>query len=55
MALGMDVMMYRLLQDGRTALMRASFGGHNECVEALLQRGAQVKYQDKVSSTKAVR
>ena len=46
---------YRIIQDGKTALMVASLGGHNECVEALLKRGAQVKITDNVSSTKSIR
>ena len=35
--------------------MYASLGGHLDCVEALLKRGADVNYKDEVSSTKAVR
>ena len=35
--------------------MCASENGHIECVEALLQKGAQANTQDKVSSSKAVR
>ena len=38
-----------------TALMYASKDEHIDCVKALLQRGADVTIQDKVSSTKAVR
>ena len=38
-----------------TALMVASKGGHIQCVEALLRRGADPNIKDKVSSTKAVR
>ena len=36
-----------------TALMMASKEGHTKCVEALLQRGADVNIKDKVSNTKA--
>ena len=38
------------LQDGLTALMVASYGGHVECVNLLLERGAQVNQQDNVSA-----
>ena len=38
-----------LLQDGWTALMRASVSGHKECVNVLLDMGAEVNMQDKVS------
>ena len=39
------------LQDGKTALMLASSEkGHLECVKALLDRGAKVDVQDKVSA-----
>ena len=38
-----------------TALMYASREGHLECVKALLLGGANVYYQDDVSSPKAVR
>ena len=40
------VYVYLLLQDGKTALMRASKTGHTECVEALLQGGAYVDTKD---------
>ena len=46
---------YLLLQGGRTALWWASNKGREECLEALLQGGAEVDMQDNVSSTKAVR
>ena len=38
------------LQDGDTALIRASAYGHVECVKVLLDRGAQANLQDKVST-----
>ena len=39
-----------------TALMWASFGGHDGCVQALLRiEDADVNHKDDVSSTKAVR
>lgn len=37
-----------VLQDGRTPLMRMSLEGSIECVEILLDRGAQTNQQDKV-------
>ena len=37
------------LQDGWTALMVASQEGHVECVRMLLDRGAEVNMQNKVS------
>ena len=37
------------LQDGRTALMMASWMGHMECVKEILDKGADVNMQDKVS------
>ena len=37
-------------QYGWTALMRASGSGHMECVKVLLDRGADVNMQDKVSA-----
>ena len=38
------------IQDGYTALIRASGCGHVECVKVLLSRGAQANLQDKVST-----
>ena len=38
-----------LLQDGWTALMKASEAGKLECVKVLLDKGAQVNMQSKVS------
>ena len=38
------------IQDGNTALMRASQLGHIECVKVLLSMGAQANLQDKVST-----
>ena len=35
-------------QDGQTALMLASDGGHNDVVQLLLSSGAQVDLQDEV-------
>ena len=37
------------LQDGVTALMKASKAGQVECVKMLLDRGAEVNMQDKVN------
>ena len=37
------------LQDGSTTLMAASENGQVECVAMLLDRGAEVKLQNKVS------
>ena len=39
-----------ILQSGQTALMMASNGGHVECVQLLLDKGAQVDHQDRVSA-----
>ena len=41
--------MHLSLQDGWTALMKASEAGAVECVNVLLDKGAQVNMQDKVS------
>ena len=38
-----------VVQEGRTPLMEASHGGSVECVKMLLDRGAKVNEQDKVS------
>ena len=38
-----------LLQDGGTALMKASKAGHLECVQVLLDKDADVNMQNKVS------
>ena len=40
--------MHLSLQDGWTALMKASVAGKVECVKVLLDRGAEVNMQDKV-------
>ena len=37
------------LQEGSTALMRASNAGHMECVTILLDKGADVNIQNDVS------
>ena len=37
------------LQDGGTALMKASEAGHIECVQVLLDKGADINMQNKVS------
>ena len=52
--LGTVYYVYLLVQDGRTALMWASEGGHIEIVKSLLLRGADVNIQDKVSSEMTV-
>ena len=41
--------MHLSFQDGETALMKASWWGRMECVTVLLDRGAEVNMQDKVS------
>ena len=41
--------MHLSFQGGGTALMRASASGHMECVTVLLDRGAEVNMQNKVS------
>ena len=41
--------MHFSLQDEETALMKASVAGQVECVMALLDRGAEVNMQNKVS------
>ena len=41
--------MHLSLQDGRTALMMASVARHMECVQVLLDKGADVNMQSKVS------
>ena len=41
--------MHLSLQDGWTALMKASQAGHMECVQVLLDKGADVNMQNKVS------
>ena len=42
--------MHLSLQDGYTPLMEASRGGHDGCVQLLLDRGAQIDHQNKVSA-----
>ena len=46
---GTPTMIHLSLQDGWTAVMRASRAGHMECVKVLLDMGAEVNIQDKVS------
>ena len=41
--------MHLSLQDGETALMKASEAGHMECVQVLLDKGADANIQDRVS------
>ena len=43
--------MHLSLQDGDTPLMVASREGHDGCVQLLLDRGAQVDHQNKVSGS----
>ena len=38
------------LQRGQTALMKASSGGHVECVKLLLEKDADVNHKDDVSA-----
>ena len=42
--------MHLPFQYGWTALMKASESGHMECVKVLLDRGADVNMQNKVSA-----
>ena len=42
--------MYCSLQDGHTALITASWKGHEDCIEELLKHGAKVDHEDKVSA-----
>ena len=42
--------MHLPFQSGWTALMKASESGHMECVKVLLDRGADVNMQNKVSA-----
>ena len=41
--------MHLSLQDGQTALIKASEAGKVECVKVLLDRGAEINMQEKVS------
>ena len=41
--------MHMSLQDGWTALMKASKAGHMECINVLMDCGAEVNMQDQVS------
>ena len=38
------------LQSGQTALMKASSGGHVECVKLLLEKGVDVNHKEWVSA-----
>ena len=42
--------MHLSFQSGGTALMAASWAGHMKCVKVLLDRGAEINMQDKVSA-----
>ena len=42
--------MHLSLQYGYTPLMRASGGGHDGCVQLLLDGGAQIDHQNEVSA-----
>ena len=42
--------MHLSLQNGDTPLMEASGRGHDGCVQLLLDRGAQIDHQNKVSA-----
>ena len=42
--------MHLSLQNGNTPLMWASREGHDECVQLLLDRGAQIDHQNEVSA-----
>ena len=45
-----SVYMYFSLQDGETALMKASSGGHVECTKLLLNKDVEVDIRDVVSA-----
>ena len=45
-----SVIVHLSLQNGRTPLMKASAEGHVASMQLLLDRGAQVNHQDKVSA-----
>ena len=45
-----SVYMYCSLQEGHTALIKASWKGHIQCIEELLKHGAKVDHVDKVSA-----
>ena len=47
---GSNYNVYLSLQDGQTVLMLASSEGHSECVKDLLDKGAEINMQDKVSA-----
>ena len=47
---GSNYNVYLSLQDGQTSLMLASSEGHSECVKDVLDKGAEVNMQDKVSA-----
>ena len=42
--------MHLSLQDGNTPLMGASLYGQDRCLQLLLDRGAQIDHQNKVSA-----
>ena len=44
-------MTYSILEDGLSALMYASSGGHTETVEMLLERGTTMDLPDNVRNT----
>ena len=46
--------MHLSFQDGTTVLMMASWKGHMDCVKVLLDRGAEVNMQNKVSAAAVI-
>ena len=46
--------MHLYLQDGKSPLMEALSGGHFEIVRLLLDKGAEVNHQNKVSNSSIV-
>ena len=45
-----EVHIHTSLQDGWTALMKASSEGHDDCVNLLLKKGVSINQKNKVSA-----